>query len=294
MERVSPKVIKGNKTGRFLTKKITLKTSYNKLSTQKIESNTMKNDGPKRRSSETEGDFTNRCVSDPCLRGIFTYSERLEYAKANMDKVQEEDYTSESEKYQFETQEEAKESAKKLCLEMIHSHETDTGAVFWMPGKDMTELRQVLYFNSQKKEEFCQGCKNCEQDIEVIIQSKAEALSKLESVDLGLEEEFAVFLSQESFLVVTKSASIEYSSPESPQSSLVQIPLNKPLVNKDGPKAFSVCVKTADSVVMVNFGDPDQEITEESIKDFRSKHSTKELNAQQSAYWYNKMGKDKG
>jgi len=111
---------------------------------------------------------------------------------------------------------------------------------------------------------------------------------------LGLEEEFAVFLSQESFLVVTKSASIEYSSPESPQSSLVQIPLNKPLVNKDGPKAFSVCVKTADSVVMVNFGDPDQEITEESIKDFRSKHSTKELNAQQSAYWYNKMGKDKG
>lgn len=252
----------------------------------------MKNIGPKRRSHETEGDFAIRCVSDSSLREVFTYTERIEYAKANMNKVEQEDNYNEVDNYRFETRDEAAESAKRLGLETIRTYETETGATFWMPGKDMDELRKAIYFNSQNKERFCEGCENCEQDIEILTKEKAMSLNTQESVDLGFQEEFAIFLSGSSFLIATKTTVDDYSD----ETNIVKVPLNKPFKNTDnfngkygGPKSMSVCVKSDDSILMVNFSEPKEDITEEKVMDFNKNHNTKELNKQQAAFWYSKM-----
>lgn len=243
---------------------------------------------PKREASEDKSSFISRCMSDPSMRDEFSYEERITYCNLNAEVINEssasEENNNKMDAYKFETQKEAKEMAKKLGLDMIHSHESETGAVFWMPGKDMSELRQILYFEASLSKD-CDGCKACENDVEILTAAAASLLEEDQYFDLGLEEEFAVALTENSFSVMSKHSASEYHG--------LKLPLNKPFRLSNEEKSFGVYSRGENGgVVVIKFGDPERPFDTQGSEDrklFKSRHNISKYSRFTSAYWSDKM-----
>lgn len=195
---------------------------------------------PTRRNDEERSDFLSRCMSDPKMREEYDYDQRFAVCNTAAEtQIAETPVTSVFDEYKFNTQEEAKEAATQLGLTMIHSHETDTGMLYWMPGKDMDELRQTLWFQKDTEEEPVVSEPEPEPlKVQVVIYADAY-------IDVGEPEEYAVLVG-ENFVITSKVSAAQFKGKK--------ITLNQPFRTPDEQTEFAVYTKgVKGNVMMVRF-----------------------------------------
>ena len=219
---------------------------------------------PTRRHDEERSDFLNRCMSDPKMREEYEYDQRFAVCNtAAKTQAEEVPIVTAFDDYKFNTQKEAKEAATKLGLTMIHSQETDNGMLYWIPGKDMDELRQALWFQKDTEEDTATSEPE-PQPVKVQDVIYADTY-----IDVGEPEEYALLIG-ENFLVTSKSSAEAFKGKK--------ITLNKPFSTSDQPTEYAVYTRGSDGgLIMLRFNsDPNV-----PRNDLEQKWTTK--------YWQYKM-----